>query len=71
VFAQLSPNDHKYLVFSTWQEGMRVITQIKAAETAANYQPTSNMRRCPSWLAAYGASEDETLDELGRRTSEN
>ena len=40
-FAQLSADDHKYLSFQLWQEGMARYTQIMAAEAAAKYQPTA------------------------------
>ena len=67
VFAQLSPSDHKYLVFQLWQEGIARYTQIKAAETAANYQPTVDYAALPDYepFAAYAKrARTETLDEL-------
>jgi hypothetical protein len=40
-FARLSSDDHKYLSFQLWQEGIARYTEIKAAEAAAQYQPTA------------------------------
>jgi hypothetical protein len=40
-FAQLSPDDRKYLNFQLWQEGIARYTQIKAAEASAKYQPSA------------------------------
>ena len=39
-FALLSSDDHKYLAFQIWQEGIARYTEIKAAEAAAKYKPT-------------------------------
>jgi len=39
-FAQLAPDDHKYLSFQLWQEGIARYTEVKVAEAAAKYQPT-------------------------------
>ena len=38
-FAQLPSDDHKYLDFQLWQEGIARYTQIKAAELARNLEP--------------------------------
>src|SRR5207253_6359720 len=67
VFAQLSPNDHKYLVFQLWQEGIARYTQIKAAETAAEYQPSAEYAALPDFepFSGYAArARRETLEEL-------
>ena len=66
-FAQLSPDDHKYLSFQLWQEGIARYTQIMAAEAAASYQAYGGV--CGPWdyepFSAYGArARAETLDEL-------
>jgi hypothetical protein len=67
VFAQLSSNDHKYLGFQLWQEGIARYTQIKFAEAAASYQPTSEFAALPDYesFAVYAKrARTETLDEL-------
>ncbi len=67
VLVQLSPNDRKYLSFQLWQEGIARYTQIKAAETAASYQPTVDYAALPDYepFAAYAKrARIETLDEL-------
>jgi len=38
-FAQLALDDHKYLSFQLWQEGIARYTEVKVAEAAAKYQP--------------------------------
>lgn len=66
-FAQLSPDDHKYLAFQLWQEGIARYTQIKAAEAAVQYQPTAEFAALPDYeaLSAYAArARKATLDEL-------
>jgi hypothetical protein len=66
-FAQLSPDDHKYLSFQLWQEGMARYTQVKAAEAAATYQPTEAYKRLPDYEPFSGAPSTlraSTLDEL-------
>jgi hypothetical protein len=57
-FAQLSPDDHKYLAFQLWQEGIARYTEVKSAEAAANYQPTSQFTK----LADY-----EPFSEFAKR----
>lgn len=67
VFAQLSTNDHKYLSFQLWQEGIARYTQIKAAEAAANYRPTAEYAALPDYesFADYAPRpRADTLDEL-------
>jgi hypothetical protein len=68
-FAHLSPDDRTYLAFQLWKEGIGRYTQIKAAEAAANYQPTSEYKA----LADYESFADYakrarglTLEELSR-----
>src|SRR6266404_5666106 len=47
-FARLSSDDHKYLSFQLWQEGIARYTEIKAAEAAAQYQPTAEYAASPT-----------------------
>jgi hypothetical protein len=65
--AQLSPDDHKYLSFQLWQEGIARYTQIAAAEAAACYHPTEAYQRLPDYEPFSGASStlrSSTLNEL-------
>jgi hypothetical protein len=67
VFAQLSPNDQKYLSFQLWQEGVARYTEIKAAEAAAGYQPTIAYRSLSDYEpfpAIAARARTATLDEL-------
>jgi hypothetical protein len=67
VFARLSPDDHKYLSFQLWQEGIARYTQIKAAEAASNYLPSADYAALPDYesFAGYAArARIETLNEL-------
>jgi hypothetical protein len=67
AFGELSPDDHKYLSFQLWQEGIARYTQIRAAEAAAGYQPSADFAALPDYesFAAYAAkARAETLDEL-------
>jgi hypothetical protein len=67
VFAQLSANDHIYLSFQLWQEGIARYTQIKAAEVAASYRPTAEYAALPDYesFADYARRpRADTLDEL-------
>lgn len=66
-FAQLAPNDAKYLNFQLWQEGIARYTQIKAAEVAAHYQPTKEYLQLSDYesFATYAPKmRSNTLDEL-------
>lgn len=66
-FAQLSPDDHKYLSFQLWQEGMARYTQIMAAEAAAGYKPTEAFAALADYepFGTYaGRARAETLEEL-------
>jgi len=66
-FALVSPDDHKYFSFQLWQEGIARYTQIKAAEAAAQYQPTAEFAALADYetFSAYAArARKETLDEL-------
>ena len=67
VFALLSSDDHKYLSFQLWQEGIARYTEIKAAEEAANYRPTAEFTSLADYLpfADYARQAPaETLKEL-------
>ena len=50
VFARLSTDDHKYLSFQLWQEGIASYTQIKAGEAAENYHPSAEFASLPDYL---------------------
>jgi len=66
-FAQLSAEDHKYFGFQLWQEGIARYTEIKAAETAAKYQPTAEFAALPdyeSFASCASKMRAQTLDEL-------
>jgi len=66
-FAQLSADDHKYLSFQLWQEGVARYTQVEAAEAAAQYEPTAEYAGLPDFepFSKYAArARAETLDEL-------
>jgi hypothetical protein len=68
-FSQLSSDDKKYLSFQLWQEGIARYTQIKAAEAAAQYQPTREFVALSDFepFSTYAAkARAETLDELTR-----
>ena len=67
VFAQLSPDDRKYIGFQLWQEGMARYTQVKVAEAAKDYQPTAEYRKLPDYepFASYARkARADTLNEL-------
>lgn len=68
-FDSLSADDHKYLAFQLWQEGIARYTEVKAAEAAANFQPTTEFTALGDYeafshLAAHKRAD--TLDELKR-----
>ena len=68
-FLRLSSDDHKYLAFQLWQEGIARYTEVKVAETAANYRPTAEFATLPDFeaFADYAAkAREETLAELKR-----
>lgn len=65
----LKDDDRRYFEFQVWQEGLARYTQIKAAEAAADYQPTDDFKN----LADYESFADyakraraETEKELGQ-----
>jgi hypothetical protein len=66
-FAQLLPGDHKYFSFQLWQEGIARYTQIKAAEAAGDYQPSTGFAALPDYtpFSTYALTvRARTLDEL-------
>jgi len=67
VFARLSPDDQKYFSFQLWQEGIARYTQIKAAEAAASYEPSSTyvaLNDYESFAAYARKARTGTLSEL-------
>ncbi len=69
VFGGLSPDDHKYISFQIWQEGIARYVQIKAAEAAAAYEPTPAFRALPDYepfSVQARTAEAATLDQLRR-----
>jgi hypothetical protein len=65
--AQLSPDDHKYLGFQLWQEGIARYTEIKCAEAAAQYDPTQEFAALAdfeSFASLAAKARANTLDEL-------
>lgn len=65
--SELSPDDHKYLSFQLWQEGMARYTQVKAAEAAVKYEPSAEYAGLADYepFSSYGSkARAETLDEL-------
>src|SRR6266404_1030695 len=68
-FAQLSPDDRKYLSFQLWKEGIARYVQIKSAEAAVAYQPTAEYQALPDYqpFSTYSAqARADTLGELKR-----
>ena len=68
-FAQLSDDDHRYLAFQLWQEGIARYTEVRAAEAAAQYQPDAAFATLSDFesFASYSArARRNTLDELKR-----
>ncbi len=67
IFALLSADDHKYLSFQLWKEGIARYTQIKVAEAASAYQPDSAyvaLHDYESFAAYAERARAETLNEL-------
>ncbi len=65
--AQFLPGDRKYFNFQLWQEGIARYTQIKAAEAAADSQPSAAFAALPDYtpFSAYALTgRARTLDEL-------
>lgn len=67
--SRLVSADSKYLEFQLWKEGIARYTQIKSAEAASNYQPTSEYASLPdyeSFTRYAGHARRDTLEELRR-----
>ena len=64
-FAQLSPDDRKYLSFQLWKEGIARYVQIKSAEAAANYQPTPEYAALPDYETFESYAREVRSDTLG------
>ena len=65
--SQFLPGDRKYVSFQLWQEGVARYTQIKAAEAAADYQPSPAFAALPDYtpFSTYAlTARARTLDEL-------
>lgn len=68
-FAQLTDDDHKYLDFQLWKEGIARYTQVKSAEAAATYKPSPEYASLADYESFdhYAAhARQDTLDELRR-----
>jgi hypothetical protein len=66
-FAQFSSDDHKYLSFQLWNEGVARYIQIKSAEAAAQHQATpeyAGLADYESFAAYAGQARKDTLNEL-------
>jgi hypothetical protein len=66
-FAQLSADDHKYFAFELWKEGIARYTEIRSAEAAAQYQPSTEYAALADYesFAHYAArARQDTLEEL-------
>lgn len=66
-FAQLSADDGKYFNFQLWQEGIARYTEVKSAEAAAHYQPSTEFSSLPDFekFADYAEqARKNTLKEL-------
>jgi hypothetical protein len=66
-FGKLSADDHKYLGFQLWYEGIARYTEVRCAEAAAEYHPTAEFVALPDYesFADYAAKKrQDTLDEL-------
>ena len=66
-FAQLSPDERKYLSFQLWKEGIARYVQVRSAEAAAKYQPTPEYAALPDYesFESYARrARGDTLSEL-------
>lgn len=64
---QLAPDDRKYLSFQLWKEGIARYTQVKCAEAATDYRPSSEFTELSDYepFSAYAAhARSDTLEEL-------
>lgn len=68
-FASLNPDDHRYLGFQLWQEGIARYTEVRSAEAAALYHPTREFENLPDYEPVSGYAQqtrEKTFDELKR-----
>ena len=68
-YAQLVPDDRKYLSFQLWREGIARYVQIRAAEVAARYGPTPEYSALADYepFETYAAkARTDTLSQLRR-----
>jgi len=68
-FAKLSPDDHKYLAFQLWQEGIARYTEVESAEAAADYRPTPQFAALADYESFRSFAKRKrsvTLDDLSR-----
>lgn len=66
-FAGLEPDEQKYFNFQLWREGIARYTEVKCAEAAANYQPTTEFASLPdfsSFVELAKGKRAATLKEL-------
>lgn len=66
-FGQLSADDHKYLSFQLWKEGIARYVQVKSAEAAAQYRPTPEYSALADYesFASYAKkARSQTIAEL-------
>jgi hypothetical protein len=66
-FAQLSAEDHKYLSFQLWQEGIARYSEVKSAEAAGQQRPSEDFGKLADFesFAEYaGTVRANTLEEL-------
>src|SRR5207244_3323645 len=66
-FAQFSVEEHRYFEFELWKEGTARYIEVRAAEVAADYQPTPEFAALPDYesFASNGAkARAATLSEL-------
>jgi hypothetical protein len=66
-FTALSPDDRKYLSFQLWKEGIARYVQIRSAEAAAQYRPTTEYATLTDYesFESYAArARSDTLIEL-------
>ena len=64
-FAQLSPDDRKYLSFQLWKEGIARYVQIKSAEAAASYQPTPEYAALQDYETFQSYAREARSDTFG------
>jgi len=68
-FAQLAPEDRKYLSLQLWKEGIARYVQVKSAEAAAHYEATAEFAALSGYesFSAYaGRFRGDTMRELSQ-----